>query len=465
MRFQKILSNTFKKVFFVLFLIFGLVMVFWFSSSTLKNTRNYNLNIFATILAKLDGVEGESDPSRDALEFEKLGNDFIQTIYSPDIDLFIVDDSLVYVCGTDDDRDLSCANKCCTSSYGIVDYRILGRYLYIASLFYYHSDAYYLIYSVDISQVYLSILEFTVFLLLFLLVSGMIASYVIQSFSRRVTKPLDELTEAVSRWDESGSLEFQEDISEITELHILLSSFQKMDEEIQEKIQELQEQNAEKQRFIDSLTHEIRTPLTSIIGYSSLMEQAAFDEEKARKSFHMIHDNGLRLRNLTENLVRLILLNEEEIRAESFSMHELASELRDSFEVRMKAEEVELEITGDDFTITTDRELFVMMLSNFVDNAFKAVKDMPTKKITLKIDKSSISIIDSGRGIPAEDMDKIFEPFFMVDRSRKRDSGGFGLGLAICDRILRKLRMRIDVQSDVGCGTHVTIHFPEDIVS
>ena len=464
MKFQKKLSITFMKVFFAMFFMFGFGMIIWSCKSTLKDTISYNLNIYATLLTKMDGVEGAPDSRKDAAKLEQIGSNFLESLYSPDIEIFIKSEDGKDIYSSQPGRKLPENGRYYAETADQVEYKIIGKYLYISSLVSYHTDTYYLNYSVDISSVYTRILQYAVFLLLFLIGSGIVAAYVITSFSKRVTKPLDELAEAVQKWDDSGKLEFQENSSDITEIHILFSSFQKMENEIQEKIEELQQQNDEKQRFIDSLTHEIRTPLTSIIGYSSLMESMPYEKEKAKMSFHMIHDNGIRLRELTENLVRLISLKEDEIRLEQFSLYDLLVELRNTFAVRGKEENAEIEISGEDIMLVTDRGLFGMMISNFVDNALKAVKNMPTKRINLIINTSSICVSDTGKGIPAEDIDKIFEPFFMVDRSRKRDTGGFGLGLSINDSIRRKLDMKIEVKSKVGQGTTIIVEFPEKAV-
>lgn len=436
---------------------FGAFSIFWFCRYTLKDTVSYNMNIYAALYANMNGTEGSYSAERDAAELSRICDSFLKSLFSPDIDLFVKTDAgdTVYASRPGipfpDDRALRPEQK------ELLYQKIKGRYLYITSLVDYHGTRYVLVYSADISSVYQRITRYVLALLVFLAFAGAVAARIIQSFSKTISRPLQDLAEEAERWEEDRDRELEPCPTDITEINTLFTCFATMRREISDKMGELTRQNQEKQQFIDSLTHELRTPLTSIIGYSSLMENMPFDEKKAKFAFHTIHENGVRIEELTESLIRLISLRTEKEDVKTFSLRDLLEEIKNRFSPRLSEKKAILTITGDDLCLTTDRGLMDILVSNFVDNAVKAVTESPVREITLGLQGERLCVRDTGKGIPAEDLDKIFQPFFMVDRSRKRSDRGFGLGLSINDMIRRKLELTIRVESTPGDGTVITI--------
>lgn len=457
MRFQKKLSMRMMRFLVLMLCGFGAFSIFWFWRYTLKDTVSYNMNIYAALYADINGTEGSYSAERDVSELSGLCDSFMKSLFSPAINLFVQTENgeTIYVSRPEmtipDDPAIHPEQE------ELLYQKLKGRYLYISSFVTYHGARYVLVYAADISGMYHRIARYVLVVLVFLFFSGLVAARIIQSFSKTVSRPLQDLAEEAERWEEDRGREPEPCPTDITEINTLFTCFATMRREISDKMEELTRQNQEKQQFIDSLTHELRTPLTSIIGYSSLMENMPLDEEKAKSAFHTIHENGVRIEDLTESLIRLISLRTEKEDIQTFSLRELLEEVRKRFALRLGEQRTVLMITGEDVSLTTDRGLMDIFVSNFVDNAVKAVAESPVREITLEVWGDSLSVRDTGKGIPAEDVDKIFQPFFMVDRSRKRSYRGFGLGLSINDMIRQKLGLTVSVESAVGSGTVIRI--------
>lgn len=374
--------------------------------------------------------------------------------------------------------------------------------LLVSGSFVYGDEPYILIYTTDITDVYKAQRRYIGSLLIFDAIGGVLIAIFIMIISKSISKPLSSLTESVNQIA-SGDLEAKlpED-GDTAEVKQLSKSVGIMQEQIRNRIGELQERNEEQERFIGSLTHEIRTPLTSIIGYSSLLGPFAKDPQM-KEGLSMIHSGGVRIQKLTESLIRLLTVDKEEIKPEPTDLKELCDKVAEQYKLKaeekgitlsvrmrsaaVKAEDIDIpaslasdidtsssldeggEVLTDaaadidalgESVVSTDAGLASILISNLVDNAMKATWDCQTREVEIICSGSSVTVIDTGKGIPKEEISKIFEPFFMVDKSRKHTYGGFGLGLAICAKIKDVLGLKMDIQSQVAIGTEVTVQFP-----
>ena len=461
MKFQEKLSKTFTRLFLGILSVLAVIVLTWTCCTTIRDTMHGHRNLFAALYDSVVAVESPLGNGEETMR--QVCDGFLQALFSPDIDFFLRTPDGREIYSSAPDRVFPAGEVFHPENPDYIYDRIVGKYLYLSAQLTSGQQDYELIYSVDISGVYLSIAQYLIIFTVFLVLSGLSASYVIRAFSEKVCGPLNALTVHARNWDCGTNT--PKNCCEIEEISSLYASFDQMQREIEDKIRLLQRQNEEKQRFIDGLTHEIRTPLTSIIGYASLMEAMPADEQRMKEAMHIIHENGIKIRDLSETLVRMISLKTDDSHREEFSLGEALSHIAEGFAPRLAERGVALEIAGQDENLCTDRELFEIMISNFVDNAVKAVAESPKKRIRLVMQENALAVQDSGRGIPAQDIDKIFEPFFMVDRSRKKDLGGFGLGLAISDSIRQKLDMTITVESTVGVGTTITVHFPRNFTT
>lgn len=297
--------------------------------------------------------------------------------------------------------------------------------------------------------------------ILLLLAAGM---YVI---SKGVSKPINKLSEAskeiaFGNYSRRVSIKNRRD-----ELGILAENFNIMAKATEDTIEELKELNNAKQRFVDSLTHELKTPLTSIIGYSDLLLKGNINDEIKLTALNYISSEAKRLEKLNSTLLKLILLKQEGLNLEKVSLKECISNTFKSLNYKLEDKNINLKVNLQDFEITGDKQLIIVLFINILDNAVKASESNGTIEILGSYMKSSTEYIltfkDYGVGIPKEDLDKIKEPFYMVDKARDRAKSGVGLGLAICEEICHSHKIMLTINSEPDKGTEVSIHFPKEI--
>lgn len=338
-------------------------------------------------------------------------------------------------------------------SHRIQNYRGNRYELLVVGAFDFNGSSYSLVYTTDVTYIFTDRKAYIRDLLLFDAVGGLLIVLVILLISKSITRPLSRLTEQTDRIADGDYTTALPEESKIAEIRGLSRSIGIMQSQIEERIATLEEKNAEQERFIASLTHEIRTPLTSIIGYSSLLLPRA-PEGPVREGLTQIHSGGLRIQSLTESLIRLLTLEKDPVQAEEIDLPAFLQKTAEA----LKEGDIALSIEGEG-TAVTDPGLLSILVSNIIDNAIKAMADSDEKKLTLFSAPSKLIVTDTGRGIPADDIEKIFEPFYMVDKSRKHSLGGFGLGLAIVSKIRDVLGLTLSIESKPGKGTSVTIQF------
>lgn len=290
------------------------------------------------------------------------------------------------------------------------------------------------------------------------IIIGFFLLLIIYIISDEITKPISSLMESMDKIIEGNYNEKLNYKSNIQEINSISKNFILMTEEIQNKIEELKYQNKVKQRFIDNLTHEIRTPLTSIIGYSDLMlNKKVRDLNIINQSFERINKEGKRILDLASNLIKVITLDKKALNISTFSIKYLLDEVIARFNIKLSRYDVEIILEGDDFEVTSDKELLSILISNLIDNGIKATVGMDIRQVKITINNGSLVISDTGIGISKDDLKKIFEPFYMVDKSRSRSMEGFGLGLSICSEIINILNIAINIESEVNIGTKISL--------
>ncbi len=220
------------------------------------------------------------------------------------------------------------------------------------------------------------------------------------------------------------------------------------------------ESNAEKQaQFVSNASHELKTPLTIISSYASLLKRRGKTEpEIFDEAVEAIHSEANRMMDMTEQLLQLARPNESwTVDKEPLPLDEFAAELVKSFE---KAYQREVILNVEEkVTVETDRQRLNQLLYIFLDNARKYSEEAITVKIGRKEDRPFLQIMDRGMGIPKKDLPKIFDRFYRVDKARSRKLGGTGLGLSLAKVLAGALRIQLEVDSIEGMGTTVTLFF------
>lgn len=274
-----------------------------------------------------------------------------------------------------------------------------------------------------------------------------------------IISPVNKLIKSTQKISD-GNFNERVDINSKDEIGILAKNFNYMTSVIEDNINELKESSEDKQKFIDNLSHEIRSPLTSIIGYTDyLITNKDFDEETF-KALNYVYKEGKRLEKMSSKLMDLIVIRKEKPKMKYESIKEILEEIKASMVPRLRDKNIDIVVSSEESSILMDKELIIILIKNFIDNAIKASGE--GSKIYVNAYLNIVPIIeikDRGVGIPRDDIKKIFEPFYMVDKSRDRRNNGVGLGLSICAKIAEIHNAEIKVESEVGIGTTVRIEF------
>ena len=231
-------------------------------------------------------------------------------------------------------------------------------------------------------------------------------------------------------------------------------------------ITEHEKLNSMRKQFVADVSHELKTPITSILGYAETITENELDEETNKKFLSRISKEAERMANLVSDLLTLSRYDTAKIKADKteFDLGELVKDTFEGlgFELEKKSQEGECFVTANVPHVYADRSGIQRVVLNILTNAIKYTPEGGSIKVYVGFvyNDAYIKIIDNGIGIPKEDLDKIFERFYRVDKARTREMGGTGLGLAIAKEILDQNNSRIDIKSEVGKGTEVVIRIP-----
>ncbi len=247
-----------------------------------------------------------------------------------------------------------------------------------------------------------------------------------------------------------GSREFRE----------LAENMNIMADSIQSNAARLEKIAEDRQTFIANLAHEMKTPLTSILGFADLLRIKKSVSDRERQEYAgVIVEETKRMRALSGKLMELIALGGTETEKKPISLAAMIHDTETSLTPILLKKSVSLVCDSEDITIYADEELFKSLLYNIIENAIKA-SDMG-QEIILRAGMSQgnavIAVTDCGIGMSEEDAKKVFEPFYMVDKSRSRKAGGAGLGLALCVKIAELHNAILTIDSRLGEGTTVYI--------
>lgn len=245
------------------------------------------------------------------------------------------------------------------------------------------------------------------------------------------------------------------------EIGELTADFNTMTEAVKQKVEKLEDIASERKVFIDNMTHEMKTPLTSIIGFSDLLRSARLDDETVHDYAESIYKEGKYLKSISSKLMDLILLRQKPEMTE-IDVPRLVEEIDESVRPIASSRQVAFSAASVEAKLVCDRELIKSLLYNLIDNAVKA--SQPGTCVTLNAyftqdGVMEFSVADQGSGIPKEELDKIFEPFYRVDKARSRKYGGAGLGLALCMEISHAHAATLEIESEVGRGTVIRLRF------
>ncbi len=244
------------------------------------------------------------------------------------------------------------------------------------------------------------------------------------------------------------------------EIDELAVSFNRMAGKVEEHMEALQEVNEKQRELLGSLAHELKTPLTAIIGYAETLRSPGLSDRNRSRALGYIYSEGKRMARLSEKMLELTGLyesSENTLDFQEVKLAELFKRLEELTAFRRGEKHLGMEISCDPASLThyMDQDLMMSLLMNLVDNGCKASPEYGT--ILVAADDEGIYVEDHGKGIPSGEIDRVTEAFYMVDKSRSRSAGNVGLGLALCQQIAVIHGAGLKIESKEGEGTRISI--------
>lgn len=322
---------------------------------------------------------------------------------------------------------------------------------------------YYMFTVSDISEIFALLDRQLVFVQRAGILFGALIGFVLIVIVFRLLTPLNRVNRGIReiargdyslRLPEKGGEEFKE----------LSGNINRMAYAVEENMVRIQGIADSRKRFIDNLAHEMKTPLTSILGFSDLLRvKRTVSDEERREYAGIIVEETKRLRGLSGKLLELATTDSVNLEFEKIPVEELFSEIRSAVTLMIERRKVRFSIYPCAKTVLVDKELFKSLLYNLIDNAVKA--SAPGQEVRLAAamydERLWITVSDDGIGMSEEDVKKAAEPFYMADKSRSRKAGGAGLGLALCAEITKRHDSELMIKSALGKGTTVAVVMPQ----
>lgn len=246
---------------------------------------------------------------------------------------------------------------------------------------------------------------------------------------------------------------------------------QEMYPELQPLLERIEQSNKEKEavaamrrEFSANVSHELKTPLTSISGYAEIMKDGLVRPEDMQHFSEKIYQETSRLITLVEDIIKLSRLDEGrvELEKEEVDLYELSREIISRLAPQAAKNRVRLELTGESVKYTGIRQILDEMIYNITENAIKY--NNPGGKVSVwagnTLQGKKVVVTDNGIGIPEDQIDRIFERFYRVDKSHSKERGGTGLGLSIVKHGVMLHHGEVHVESKLGEGTRIELVFP-----
>lgn len=309
----------------------------------------------------------------------------------------------------------------------------------------------------DNQHTVISMLESTMWPMILIFLAAIALSFILAArVSKSITSPINRI-----------DLEHPEKQQIYEELYPLIEKIDAQNAQIAKQMQDLriehQKQDEMRSSFTANVSHELKTPLTSISGYAEIIRNRIAKEEDIPRFAGKIYDESQRLITLVGDIIKLSQLDGKDIpvRIEPIDLYETCEAVLSHLEMAAKRKNVRLSLSGDRVSINGAEEIVEEMIFNLCDNAIKYNRDGGSVNVTIKqcVDGVELSVKDTGIGISKDDIDHIFERFYRVDKSHSKEIGGTGLGLSIVKHAAMFMGAKVSVDSQINKGTTIRVLF------
>lgn len=293
-----------------------------------------------------------------------------------------------------------------------------------------------------------------------LLIVSAVFTVVLFLVSMHFTRPIRRLSQVAQAF---ANGDFKKRVKEKgnDEVAVLSRDFNQMAGQLEANIWELEENARRQEEFTEAFSHELKTPLTSIIGYADMLRSVEMSREDISLSANTIFQQGKRLERLALKMMELTYIDKQEIRFQQMDVPAFMENIRAMTEKLLKKKEISLICEVEEGNLYGDPDLLTSLFLNLIDNARKAcdIGGQIIWKSMCREESTYFSIKDNGQGIPEEEIQNITEAFYMVDKSRARKEGGAGMGMTLCQKIIQRHQAEWTIQSRLGEGTEICVRF------
>ncbi|MCI9617664.1 MAG: HAMP domain-containing histidine kinase [Eubacterium sp.] len=289
----------------------------------------------------------------------------------------------------------------------------------------------------------------------------LIVSAILSYFTaKRMAQPLAKLTRTTKNMA-MGNYSIRADVKDGGEIGILTKNFNAMADNLEDKIIQLEDAAREKEDFTASFAHELKTPLTAIVGYSDMLRSMELEKKDIVEYSNYIFMQGKRLEKLSYSMMDLISMDKQNIDFYEIHMAVLMKTVKNMMAPLLKKKGIIYKSTIEDAKINANQELLISLFTNIIDNSRKAVTGDGIVMVEGKRrgNTYSVSIRDNGCGMEQSELKKITEAFYMIDKSRARKEGGAGIGMALCEKIVAIHNATWKINSELGKGTEIIVTF------
>ena len=282
-----------------------------------------------------------------------------------------------------------------------------------------------------------------------------ITTWIVSSIMVRPLSKLAKATNAIA----DGNYSYRSNIKRLDEIGSLSQDFDRMAESMEENVELLEEAAREKDRFMGAFTHELKTPMTSIIGYSELLMTQELSDEDKEDALDYIHSEAKRLENLSLKLLQLFVMDKDKVELAKCSPMEITKDIVEHLKPGLKEAGIDISLKTEKGYALLEQDLVRTLIINLIDNSRKAIEGNGHIEVeqSMTEDGTIIAISDDGKGMPEEAIKKVTEAFYRVDKARSRAQGGAGLGLSIVAKIIELHNGSLDIQSELGKGTRIEV--------
>lgn len=276
-------------------------------------------------------------------------------------------------------------------------------------------------------------------------------------------RPLKELSGTAKQLAE-GNLSVRAQVKSKDEVGELAVNFNEMADSLEKQVQQLEDAARRQEDFIGSFAHELKTPLTSMIGYADMLRSREMSEEERFEAANYIFKEGKRLENLSLKLLDLLVVKHGKLERKWVSVEWILKDLEGILKPVLEKEKIRLTVQAEEAMIYAEPDLMKNVLLNLLDNGRKSMNGEGILEVFGRAEDQGYAfyVHDSGKGMPVDEIARITEAFYMIDKSRARRQGGAGLGLSLCMEIVKRHGGTLEFQSEIGKGTTVRIFLPKN---